>query len=483
MATPDRYAVSERIEDGHEQGVRRRQSVSFHEAFPDEDPDGPAARVWALTCGARKMPGRVWDATGRALGGGARPADAITLGWWWATKDAHDRAALCGTKTLETVVKGDNGQTWVIHHRMRCKSARCLHCGPRIVGVRHRRRMEVQAAVDRAACQPWVMLTFTLDPAKWTAEHELDTVPSQAAAVAAQRWAGRGSRRLLRALRDTMGGEYLRVIEPHRSGWPHVHVLVRGGRWASAIMADAQDKGRVEDDDDPWSAVARFAERERIEHRQKRRRVARCPCPRVRRWVSQVAVSQGWGVRCDVSPVRWSSMERVAGYVTKGPVSQGHGAVLADPGHMPSEVTKTSNRDKLLAPGVRAWAASQKWYTVDHQDRAPKDGRVIDVRIIPRTLEALRASMPRPRSTAVVVDFMGPIPDRGRRRPAITETMVYETAVSWVDRLHAHRRDRLTWAAYLRVEQDKPPPVDWHAEAITLPDPGRGPAPATGPPR
>lgn len=99
-----------------------------------------------------------------------------------------------------------------------CKRWSCSYCA---------RRKISQLAVWTAAACPTRLLTLTVDPALW---------PTPKAA-----WEGTASKvaELIRKLRPRFGEiEYLRVVELHKSGYPHYHMLVRSGFLPHACVKD-----------------------------------------------------------------------------------------------------------------------------------------------------------------------------------------------------------------------------------------------------
>lgn len=158
----------------------------------------------------------------------------------------------CGEQSLSK----NDGETAIIAS-LRCRAWTCPDCAPR-----RRRQLVAQAAAGK----PNKFLTLTVDPA-----HYAD--PATAAAALAHAWrlirlrairearrrqdrrpepAGpapeggwpRGSRQRTarQVVAEPDGLQFLAVIERHKSGWPHLHILARarwiGQRWLSLQAAD-----------------------------------------------------------------------------------------------------------------------------------------------------------------------------------------------------------------------------------------------------
>jgi len=109
-----------------------------------------------------------------------------------------------------------------------CSSWRCPYCAPRVF-ARDRDRIEAGLA---AGGREWLAVTLTFDPRRWRG--------TWAAFRGAYPAWSRLAKRLRRAYGDV---RYIAVAERHRSGWPHLHVLLRGARLLDAWREGSRQLG------------------------------------------------------------------------------------------------------------------------------------------------------------------------------------------------------------------------------------------------
>lgn len=109
-----------------------------------------------------------------------------------------------------------------VFHQLRCKSWNCPHC-------RHGLRKRLYSRAMKG--KPDRMMTLTVQPGAFSN-------PGEAARALVDAW-----RRMRQELRRRSPGRklpFLAVFERHKSGWPHLHILLRGSfisqAWASDYM-------------------------------------------------------------------------------------------------------------------------------------------------------------------------------------------------------------------------------------------------------
>ena len=456
---------------GDRRDVVRVASLSYDEAAAQvtESEREALAHVWGLACPKGQCPGKVWalvqELRGQEMASAAGMVEAWSLAWTIDAMRLRDATESCGSTTMERVhVDKATGARTVGLHRFRCGSTRCAHCGVLEVGQRWRVRLQAQADADRAAGRPWAMLTLTLDPAAWCEAHGLPVHVTSA--VQAQRWVGRAFRRFARAVRKRWPGtEMLRVIELHGSQWPHVHVLVRSSsersQDARPSLLDAMTAEGTKWAS--WDEMADYAKNQRKRQREGALRVARCPTPATRREVSALALSHGFGLRLDLTPVASADMGLVADYAAKGPMGQGRAKRLADvlqPDDITREVTKGTQRVRhILARGVRCWAEAGDFLSaVEPEDRTPTGAE--EVRILSVPLDVLVRELREAHQTVtgemIMVDFSGEIPEPGQRRPRVVESVSVGVEVCRL--LERYARELGSWGRRAREGPDGPAP-------------------------
>jgi len=380
--------------------------------------------LWDITCPKGACPGRVLDLVELLLQRGETIADAWAGGWTVDAMQSQEKTALCGSTTREVVSTGKDGALNVSLSRARCGSARCPHCSVGIVGAGWRSRLRLQAAADEAAGRPWSMLTLTLDPGAWCEARGLPL--DVTSAVLAQRWIGRAWAALARKIKGAFGPtESLRVMELHGSGWPHLHVLLRG-KVCAALLDEAAAAGRGED----WEAVSAWAKRQTELQRVGRLRVARAPAPVLRRELGRLATACGFGLRLHLAPIPGADRLRVADYMVKGLEANGPAKRLPDVAPLVAEVTKSRQRAGLLARGARVFADSGFLSDAPRPERDSEG--VVDVRVWSVPLDRMRAEMEDAGAiisgVCIRVDFSGPIPDAGEKRPRDVESVASDVS-------------------------------------------------------
>jgi len=126
----------------------------------------------------------------------------------------------------ESIIVGYTTEDGPVHKalRKRCKSWRCFRCRRRLSAKWFRKIQQVKDIT--------LALTLTFDPKQYS-EPEL-----------AERACGKAWSRLSRRFRKVYGRriEYLRLTEWHKSGYPHLHILLRG-----ADLLDANKMGTIKE--------------------------------------------------------------------------------------------------------------------------------------------------------------------------------------------------------------------------------------------
>lgn len=229
---------------------------------------------------------------------------------WTAVK--HDRG--CGERTRASFDRDEaTGATWSKLSAHRCQSHRCWRCAQRkALHWQARVRHQVLSDLLRGVAHHYVFLTLTED------RKAPDYGPALSFRTLLRRFD-----MLVRWLRREYGDDlaYIRVIEGHKDGYPHVHVLIRSEGLANAMMAEVH-KGT--------GGVLRLPpEGEGVAARQ--RRLYPLTFRAVRR--AATAPACGFGRRVGLELVRAA-------------------------GAMPSELAKTSQIPRLLPRSVRRFAAS-----------------------------------------------------------------------------------------------------------------------------
>jgi len=446
--------ISENLETEEREMLYRVEDVAFDQAVLQIDPrhESELRRMWDLTNPGRSVPGKVWrlfvDAYERdARKHKARRLCAVHLAWLEAWRgDAYKLLAqvrYCGMATLEIVT--DAGCTY---RRDRCRTTRCPHCGPRIVGHEWRERLRAQLHTDQDRGEDHLFWTLTLSPKKWCEEHGLPF--DESSAILAQRWVGQAFADLVEDVRVLYPDvEYFRAIELHESVWPHVHVLVRGGLQRAA-HDEAISTPNERRHGDTWADVARYAQEQRDRQKLGELRVARCPFPKLRKQLKAMASKRGFGTVMDVSPVDPASIDRITDYLSKGPQAFGQAKRIKDVvelehASIADELGKGSQRAKRpLARGVRAFEASRRrkggfpgflWNAPRPKSAPPPDGNMLaeivqSVRRINLPIEQAKACLGRSAGGDVIVaDFTGPVPDAGEARPRQLEAFVAQRSL------------------------------------------------------
>jgi hypothetical protein len=156
--------------------------------------------------------------------GNALERDGILLG--------RKQRRKCGAMTQERRTLTAEGREVRSLRRLLCQSHRCPRCAP-ILAARWKAR--IQAQVDRdldAGRDQYVLITLTLSRRGY-----------QNAATASKLVLGgkKGPWRsfIERLRRRYPGAAFLRIVEFHQDGWPHLHVLVRSEALVDAMVAQS----------------------------------------------------------------------------------------------------------------------------------------------------------------------------------------------------------------------------------------------------
>ncbi len=417
----DVVGVREDLDTGERQALHRQACIPFADYMDcthDRDELDP---LWRAVAGTRALPmsiitayqrARMDEDTGQML---RSVPDAWATAWAWDAERQLDKTSACATRTRE-VVGSDGSVTLSV---WRCRDARCRHCGVRIVAAEWARRIEGLAAGAAARREPWALLTLTIDPTAWMRCYGV--TDRRAAAVLSQRTVGAMFAALWERVREKYGpSEYLRVIELHESGWPHVHAVVTGGV-VEAMRAEGAARGLGTWDEQAAYALDQTQQQADARARGQRRR-AQAPSPRTRQALSALAQGCGFGRKLHVRPVLSDGYSALGRYVSKGPLH--HGSVKRVPEvdgearRIAREVSKGEQRTTmLLARGVRCWESSRGMGLPPRPRPELRD--LCHVRVLPAPLhvvaDVMRAYGARLKEKHAP-DFSGPIPARGERR-------------------------------------------------------------------
>jgi hypothetical protein len=426
--------VVQNLETGEARPRQRAPAMTFDQAVAAGHLEATALhrQLWSVAAGrpSAPLPSAPLERFGRL-----RRSPARTDGAAWASAWATDAQNLreryrrsCGRGTRVIVRETATGERWTSTGPAWCGRPGCLACARAIVAPRETARLEASAGADN---EPWTWATFTLDPAAWCAAQGVPMTSD--AAILAQRWAGPAWAALLRRLRRRFPDlEAYRAIEPHRSGWPHVHVILRGASLAEAVADEARRRGLAPAASSTHQAHQAAADDAAAQRRAQlvaraagRKRRARCPTPSLRRWFRLQALDAGFGPVLDLTAVQDAGRARVAGYAGKGPAG-GRSGRLNDRGRtlrpgLARETAKPAQRTgALLARGVRWFQATRGFFPAvddapDHADR------VVSVASLAMGVAALRAALEPIRAlsgSAVQVDFRA-APVAGQALPRV----------------------------------------------------------------
>jgi len=383
---------------------------------------------------------------------GAEHAWALARAAWLeadalAMKQAHG----CLRRTIE--VAKINRRTGEVRHtlsRMRCGSVRCVHCSHVVHGFKWMRRVEKQLRYDMEQGRPLWFLTLTIDPSAFM---ERFGIPRQEAARAlAWRRFSPQLKVFIKALRrEGYDVSFFRSIEAHRSGWPHLHLLVRSQRLTECALAEAgvdtmgelvQEMIRRQRDP---SLSKRIASWERG-GRKGRKPAFRLPYSRTRSLLKKFAARAGFGSQHFwLEPVRGrtpSEAGDLASYVSKDPFCRKEISRVpdAEPG-VAYEVSKPLQRQAaILVRGVRCWDASRGKNAFFDAPTSPESSMDSDATnlgpeergqwttafaaIHSAPVETVREHLIEDLDLSCspgreMVDFRGPIPAKGERRPRL----------------------------------------------------------------
>ena len=133
----------------------------------------------------------------------------------------------CGERTLASTVEGVKTAI-----TLRCRSWGCADCAPQ------RKRQLVAKGISGS---PNRLITLT-------SRHRKDQTPEDAAKALVRAW--RIIRSTIKKKNPREKVEFLAVFEETKTGWPHLHILVRSAwldqRWLSAQMARLTDSPIVD---------------------------------------------------------------------------------------------------------------------------------------------------------------------------------------------------------------------------------------------
>jgi hypothetical protein len=224
---------------------------------------------------------------------------------------------------------------WAIHcwskkdpsHKTRvpycCNSWRCDVCRRHEAAVTFAR---IKQAAEPLASSGWCFLVLTLDRNGYYGGEPFKDVNEAYASLGKMTAAflsrlGRkyGPDRVVTPLKNgfrtdrKLGNRWVSVVEAHRSGWPHVNLLVWCPELAAALRAEHAD--RLEDDDIANAvALARDAWAKKEPVPAAVRDVAR-KATVLGSELLELAVDSGWGVESTAEAAR--SSDAIAGYIVK----------------------------------------------------------------------------------------------------------------------------------------------------------------------
>jgi len=208
-------------------------------------------------------------------------------------QDRGDKARQrCGNWTQETRLRDQEGREHRVVREFRCGSQRCPRCAAR-VAARWQPRVAQQVQRDlEAGRDHYFMVTLTLNPRDFLNAAEATKAAVRGGAGLWRRWI----ERLRRRYPDLA---YLRVLEWHRNGYPHVHVLVRSQRLTEEALAAAK-----------CSTMSELRDRvQQVETENQRRKKAgvrgrlHLPFLKVRSALRKMAIDSGFGKVFYLGPV------------------------------------------------------------------------------------------------------------------------------------------------------------------------------------
>ena len=393
--------------------------------------------------------------------------EALGLCVWWHGEDMATRQqGVCGTQTAEHAGRlVGTGQSLSKLWRLLCGSWRCPHCARVHHGTCTAARVSLGWEAARA-CGRWLwFVTLTVDWAAYFREQgiahwPLDAKRAVAWAQVGRFWGWLRDRDLVREGIEPVG-MWARKSEKHQSGFPHLHFL-----WAlrddaegasdlgsmalreagcsntsellERLAAWAQDpvhqrrQAAWEEEKAAWEAGGRQGPRPRKPFHPRR-----LPFSQTRKRLERAAKRSGFG-HLDLKPVDPSTFETASDpllYFAKPFHGMASFTDIPDTGRavgrLQKEFRKAVQVEGALPSGTRIVGWSRSWPKLAPQSESDRiDPKTATFAIHSAPIEQLR-DLALARGWRVVgevtrVDFRGPIPERGQRRPVVLEGFVVE---------------------------------------------------------
>ena len=230
-----------------------------------------------------------------------------------------------------------------------CGSWRCEVCARREAAVTFAR---IKEAVDGVQSDGWCFLVLTID----RNGYYTDGKPKFSNVTEAYKALGKMSEKLLKRMRRRwgVGNEWVAVVEAHRSGWPHMNLLVHCPELADELralrarkMADDAIADAVQACRDGWRDRAWVPP----EVKQKARQATL-----IEGELLTHAVESGWGTQSTAEVA--DSTDAVAGYVVK--LAKHHDASVGEVAKMTQAPLAAPERFRRLRAGKQFLPARHK---------------------------------------------------------------------------------------------------------------------------
>lgn len=235
-----------------------------------------------------------------------------------------------------------------------CNSWRCEVCRRHEAAVSFAR---IKQATDPLPSDGWCFLVLTLDRhgyysgKPWADVNEAYRALGKMTRAALQRigavWGPDSKmvgKKRVRSVR-VLGKRWVAVVEAHRSGWPHVNLLV----WCPALAAElrAQRDQRLEDPDVANAvALARDAWKNKEPVPERVRELAR-KATTIGGHLAELVTEAGWGLESTAEAAR--SADAIAGYVVK--LAGNHDAAAGELAKITQAPTNAPERFRRLRAG------------------------------------------------------------------------------------------------------------------------------------
>ena len=399
-----------------------------------------------------------------------QPQEAVQLlglcVWWHGEHMAQRQRGVCGTRTAEHAGRlVGTGQSISKAWRMLCGSWRCPHCARVHHGTCTAARVSLGWEAARADGRWLWFVTLTVDweayfRAQGIERWPVDAKRSVAWAQVGRFWGWLRDRDLVREGIEPVA-MWARKSEKHQSGFPHLHFL-----WALRDDPDGEsDLGSLALREAGCSTTEELLERlaaweahpvhqrrqaawqERLaaweaSGRQGRRPAKpfhpqRLPFSRTRKRLERAVKRSGFG-HLDLKPVDPSTFETPSDpllYFAKPFDGMASFTDIPDTGRavgrLQKEFRKAVQVEGALPSGTRIVGWSRSWPKLAPQSDSDRiDPETATFAIHSAPIEQLR-DLALARGFRVVgevtrVDFRGPIPERGQRRPVVLEGFLVE---------------------------------------------------------